>query len=100
MKHLVLQSQVIHTDDTSIKMREPGRGTTRTCKFWAYLGYWLHPYSVYDFTLSRERDGPAKFLVGFQGYLQADAYSGYDGIFAGASGKEKGKEKGTFYFLR
>ena len=85
MKHLVLQSKVIHTDDTSIKMLEPGCGTTRTCKFWPYLGDWLHPYAVYDFTLSRERDGPAKFLAGFEGYLQADAYSGYDGIYAGAS---------------
>lgn len=83
MKHLILQSKVIHTDDTSIKMLEPGRGVTRTCKFWPYLGDWLHPYAVYDFTLSRERDGPAKFLTGFQGYLQADAYSGYDAIFAG-----------------
>jgi transposase len=85
MKHLVLESKVIHTDDTSIKMLEPGRGTTRTCKFWPYLGDWLHPYAVYDFTLSRERAGPAQFLAGFAGYLQADAYSGYDGIFAGAS---------------
>jgi transposase len=85
MKHLVLESKVIHTDDTSIKMLQPGTGTTRTCKFWPYLGDWLHPYAVYDFTLSRERDGPAKFLAGFAGYLQADAYSGYDGIFAGAS---------------
>lgn len=85
MKHLVLESKVIHTDDTSIKMLEPGHGTTRTCKFWPYLGDWLHPYAVYDFTLSRERDGPAQFLAGFAGDLQADAYSGYDGIFAGAS---------------
>lgn len=85
MKHLVLASKVIHTDDTSIKMLQPGTGTTRTCKFWPYLGDWLHPYAVYDFTLSRERDGPAQFLAGFAGYLQADAYSGYDGVFAGAS---------------
>ncbi len=85
MQHLVLQSKVIHTDDTSIKMLEPGRGTTRTCKFWPYLGDWLHPYAVYDFTLSRERNGPANFLAGFEGYLQADAYAGYDGIFAGAA---------------
>ena len=83
MKHLVLQSKVIHTDDTSIKMLEPGSGRTRTCKFWPYLGDWLHPYAVYDFTLSRERDGPQKFLEGFEGYLQADAYSGYDCIYAG-----------------
>jgi transposase len=83
MKFLVLQSKVIHTDDTSIKMLEPGQGITRTCKFWPYLGDWLHPYAVYDFTLSRERDGPARFLEGFRGYLQADAYAGYDRIYAG-----------------
>lgn len=83
MKFLLLQSKVIHTDDTSIKMLEPGRGQTRTCKFWPYLGDWLHPYAVYDFTLSRERDGPLKFLGDFTGYLQADAYSGYDCIYAG-----------------
>jgi len=81
MKFLVLESKVIHTDDTSVQMLEPGTGSTRTCKFWPYLGDWLHPYAVYDFTLSRERDGPAKFLEGYQGYLQADAYSGYDGIY-------------------
>ena len=83
MKFLVLQSKVIHTDDTSIKMLQPGEGQTRTAKFWPYLGDWLHPYAVYDFTLSRERDGPQQFLAGFEGYLQADAYSGYDCIYAG-----------------
>lgn len=88
MKCLVLESKVIHTDDTSIKMLDPGAGKTRTCKFWPYLGDWLHPYAVYDFTLTRERDGPQKFLQGFEGYLQADAYSGYDCIYAGDKVKE------------
>jgi len=88
MKYLLLQSKVIHTDDTSIKMLQPGTGTTQTAKFWPYLGDWLHPYAVYDFTLTRERDGPVKFLEGFRGYLQADAYSGYDGIYAGDQVKE------------
>ncbi len=83
MKHLVLQSEVIHTDDTSIKMLMPGAGSTITAKFWPYLGDWLHPYAVYDFTLTRERDGPQQFLEGFGGYLQADAYSGYDCVYAG-----------------
>ena len=49
MKSLVLQSKVIHTDDTSIKMLQPGRGKTITAKFWPYIGDWLHPYAVYDF---------------------------------------------------
>lgn len=83
MKHLLLQSAVIHTDDTSIKMLQPGTGATATAKFWPYLGDWRHPYAVYDFTLTRERDGPQQFLAGYRGYLQADAYSGYDCIYAG-----------------
>ena len=82
MKHLVLQSEAIHTDDTSIKMLQPGKGITLTAKFWPYLGDWLHPYAVYDFTTSRQRDGPLNFLSGFEGYLQADAYSGYDCVYA------------------
>ena len=83
MKFLVLQSAVIHTDDTSIKMLQPGAGKALTAKFWPYLGDWLHPYANYDFTQTRERDGPLNFLAGFRGYLQADAYSGYDAICAG-----------------
>ncbi len=52
------------------------------------MGDWLHPYAVYDFTLTRERDGPREFLGGFSGYLQADAYSGYDCIYAGDTVQE------------
>lgn len=88
MKHLVLDSKVIHTDDTSIKMLQPGAGIAQEAKFWPYLGDWLHPYAVYDFTLDRKRNGPMTFLEGFNGYLQADAYSGYDCIYAGGSVRE------------
>lgn len=88
MKLLVLESKVIHTDDTSIKMLQPGHGKSITAKFWPYMGDWLHPYAVYDFTLTRERDGPREFLGGFSGYLQADAYSGYDCIYAGDTVQE------------
>ena len=36
---------------------------------------------MHDFTETRERAGPEEFLRGFTGYLQADAYSCYDGIY-------------------
>jgi hypothetical protein len=36
---------------------------------------------VYDYTPTRERAGPEKFLKGYRGYLQADAYGGYDAFF-------------------
>ena len=43
--------------------------------FWTYIGH-EQPYSVYDFSKSRKRDGPASFLQGFTGYLHADAFAG------------------------
>jgi hypothetical protein len=42
---------------------------------------------VFDYTRSRERDGPAEFLKDYAGYLQADAFSAYDGIYTGSNGK-------------
>jgi len=87
MCELVLQSAVIHTDDTSVKLLDSFLGHARNARFWAYIGDREHPYSVYDFTASRARDGPAKFLNGFEGYLQADAYGGYDGIYLQSGGK-------------
>ena len=38
-------------------------------------------YMVYDYTPDRSGDGPERIFKDFEGYLQADAYSGYDGLF-------------------
>lgn len=81
MCDLVRASRIIHTDDTPVKLLDPLIGQARTARFWAYIGDARQPYTVYDFTDSRKRDGPAKFLEGFAGYLQADAYGGYDGLY-------------------
>lgn len=81
MKERVLASKVIHTDDTQVKLIDQSLRSTRLARFWAYLGDRRSPYTVYDFTEDRRRDGPATFLRGFSGYLQADAYSAYDGIY-------------------
>jgi transposase len=79
----VVQSRKIHTDDTPIKVLEPGMGKTRTARFWVYLGDQGHPFTVFDYTPNRSRDGPTGFLKGFKGYLQADAYTGYNPLYAG-----------------
>jgi transposase len=86
MKHEVLRSRVIHTDDTPVPVQDHSLPHTRTGRFWVYVGDADHPYSVYDYTPSRKRDGPAEFLQDFRGYLQADAFGGYDGIYAGSQG--------------
>ena len=83
-KELVLQSPVLWTDDTSVTLLTSGQQGSRLGRFWVYIGA-QYPYSVYDFTESRARAGPAQFLAGFQGYLQADAYTGYDQLFLGSN---------------
>ena len=55
-------------------------GKTTSTRFWTYVGDDEHPLTVFDFTLSRERDGPAAFLKHYSGAIQADGYSAYDGI--------------------
>jgi len=79
----VLESKAIHTDDTPVPVLDKDRSSTRQGRLWTYRGDQLHPYTVYDYTPTRARDGPMEFLGGFEGYLHADAYGGYDGIYAG-----------------
>ena len=87
MVERVLQSEVIWTDDTPVRMLDvETEGGSRLARFWVYIGNDLHPYSVYDFTESRKRDGPASFLADYQGAMHADAYGGYDGIVTGSNG--------------
>jgi len=83
MKARVLRSTVIGTDDTIMPMQAPGLGRTRKARMWVYVGDEDNPYTVFDFTLGRSRDGPAAFLTGYTGTLLADAYGGYDGVVVG-----------------
>lgn len=78
----VRASKVIHTDDTPVRLRDRKRKKTRTGRIWMYVGDAANPYTVYDATPSRSRDGPQTFLKGFTGYVQADAFGGYDGLYA------------------
>ena len=86
MRECVLESAVMHTDDTPVDALEPGTGGKHTGRFWVYVGDPQPPYCLFDYTASRSRDGPVQFLGNWSGYLQADAFSGYDGIYLGQSG--------------
>lgn len=81
MKKELLASKVIGTDDTSVKVLDRKLPFARNGRIWPYLGDAHHPVIVYDYTPTRARAGPAKFLEGYKGYLQADAYSVYDAFF-------------------
>jgi transposase len=81
MKEVLFQSKVIGTDDTTVKVLDAKLPFARTGRIWPYYGDQDHPVIVYDYTATRERAGPEKFLEGYRGYLQADAYGGYDAFF-------------------
>lgn len=88
MRAEVLKSAVIQTDDTPVPVQDAGR--THRAFLWVYRGDESHPYDLYDFTWTRGRDGPEKFLEDYEGWLQADAYAGYDQLYAGGKIVEVG----------
>jgi hypothetical protein len=80
MRREVLGSRVIHCDDTSVTVQDRYHpGGSRNGYVWVYVGE--QGDLVFDYTDSRSRDGPLAFLEGYRGYLQADAYAGYDEVF-------------------
>ena len=84
LKARVLSANVVHTDDTPIPVQGPGHDRCRTGRIWAYVSRFG---TVYDATAARSRDGPLDFLTGFRGFLQCDAYAGYDELFRAAKGE-------------
>ncbi|MCE9532626.1 MAG: IS66 family transposase, partial [Planctomycetes bacterium] len=81
MKKRVLRSLVIHNDDTTVPVLDPGNGKTKTGRLWVSLGDAANPYTIFNYTPDRCRDGPEGFFKGYKGHLQVDAYSGYEGLF-------------------
>jgi transposase len=82
MQGRLLQSRVIHSDDTPVPFREEGKDKTSAGHLWVYIGDRDHPYVRFDFTTHYRRDGPEQALKGYAGYLQADALAQYEGLFA------------------
>ncbi|QDV40657.1 Transposase IS66 family protein [Stieleria neptunia] len=58
-----------------------------TAKMWAYRGVHI-PINVFDFTVSRHRDGPDQFLVDseYTGTLLGDCYGANTGIYIRSNG--------------
>lgn len=78
LKAEVLSSKTVQTDDTPVAVLDRKLPRTRKGRFWTYVE---ERATVYDYTPTRKRAGPEKFLEPYHGYLQADAYAGYDALF-------------------
>lgn len=80
MKRELFRARVLQADETPLKVKDPEiKGRTKQ----AFLYTYGQPQRevVYDFRMNRSRDGPLGFLEGFEGYLQTDAYAGYNELF-------------------
>jgi transposase len=79
MRQELLQGSYIQADETPVEVQmQDGRGKNHQGYLWQYG----RPGGnvVFDFRLSRGRDGPKEFLGQFNGLLQTDGYAAYDQV--------------------
>lgn len=81
----LISSKRIFSDDTTCPVL--AKDKTHTGRLWVYIGGGTDEPNcvIYDYTKNRSQTAPQKFLKGYQGYLQADAYKGYDILYKDGS---------------
>jgi transposase len=82
LKDRVLQSSVIQTDDTPVRVQAQAAIAAHQGRLWVQVGDADHAGLVYLYSPNQEGQWPLTFLAGYKGFLQADAYTGYDALFA------------------
>jgi transposase len=86
----VLSSHVVQTDDTPVKVQDHDGKGIKTGRLWVQIGNGSKRFTVYDYTPDRSGVGPGRIFKDYTGYLQADAYSAYDALFAAGTIQEVG----------
>jgi transposase len=82
LKKAVLKRDILFTDDSIIPLQVKGNGKVKKARLWVYVrGGAGPPLTVFDFSPDRGKQRPLNFLGDYQGYIHADAYSGYDELF-------------------
>jgi transposase len=80
-----LSGERIHADDTPVPVL--AKGKTRTGRLWVVVrddrpfGGTDPPVAVYIYSPDRRGEHPQRFLDGYSGILQADAYSGFGQLY-------------------
>ena len=79
MRKDLLSGDYLQADETTVPVQMHDR---RGSNHEAYLWQYGRPggETVFDFCLGRGREGPLKFLGGWEGVLQTDGYQAYDGV--------------------
>jgi transposase len=80
LRREITAASYLQTDDTPVTILDERLGS-RKGRLWTYLDPLGHQVA-FDATETHERDGPEAFLATFRGDLHADAYTGYDALYA------------------
>jgi transposase len=76
----VLGAHLVNADDTGIKVLDrDAPGGAKKGHLWCYVGDARD--LIFRYTPDWSKEGPQSFLATRRGWLQADAYRGYDGLF-------------------
>jgi transposase len=79
MRSQLLAGTYIQADETPVDVQtHDGSGTNHQGYLWQYGT--PGGMTVFDFRMSRKREGPLNFLGNFEGLLQTDAYAAYDRV--------------------
>ena len=85
LKRDLLTDPLIQSDDTTVPYQGDRKGRTSKGFLWVFT----RPYAevVFDFTTNHSREGPMNFLGDYEGFLQTDGHSSYNGVYS--TGKVK-----------
>ncbi len=86
LQQKIIEYDYVQADETPVQvLNEVGRDNQTKSYMWVYRGGGKKPCIVYEYQPTRGGYHAEKFLTGFKGYLQTDAYSGYHFAAANAS---------------
>ena len=88
LNRYVLAGDKVHADDTPVPVLAPGEGKTKTGRLWPYVrddrpaGDTTPPAVWFAYSPNRRGEHPQSHLKSFSGILQADAYAGFEPLYA------------------
>ena len=82
LRERMLEGGYVHCDETTVQvLEEPGRSPQSKSYMWVQVaGSGEQPVVLFDYDPSRSAAVPRRLFEGFHGYLQTDAYAGYNDV--------------------
>ncbi len=87
LRRYVLTAIKLHADDTPVPVLAPGNGRTKTGRLWTYVrddrpsGDTAAAAVWFAYSPDRKGEHPERHLHGFRGWLQADAFAGFNRLY-------------------